>query len=123
MTTSPENNYNRTLAASDNHQTLPDHQGRRNYHSEVQHLVIELQTKHYHQRQRISFDMTTSNGKNKIMYFKMYKIWNIKINLLCIGNILTKYGIYANSTFNKIYSTAFCCYYYYYYYCKIGNLQ
>lgn len=44
----PEDNNNRTFTASDNHQSLPDHQSRGNYHTEVQHLVIQLQEKILH---------------------------------------------------------------------------
>lgn len=39
----PENYNYRTFTASDNHQSLPDHQRRGNNHTKVQHLVIELQ--------------------------------------------------------------------------------
>lgn len=41
----PENNNNRTLTAGDNHQSFPDHQRRGNYHTKVQHLVIQLKQK------------------------------------------------------------------------------
>lgn len=45
MPNSPENNNNRTLTTSDNHQSFPDHQRRGNNHTKVQHLIVELQTK------------------------------------------------------------------------------
>ena len=36
---SPEHNDNWTLAASDNHQPLPDHEGRRDNHPEIEGLI------------------------------------------------------------------------------------
>lgn len=40
--TLPEDHHNGTLAACDHHKPLPDHQGRRDNHTKVKHLVIQL---------------------------------------------------------------------------------
>lgn len=38
----PEDNHDWTFAACYNYQAFPDHQGRRNDHTKIQHLIQEL---------------------------------------------------------------------------------
>ena len=45
VTILPEYNYDRTLTASDNHQTFPDHECRWHNHCEIQELVTYLKIK------------------------------------------------------------------------------
>ena len=45
LTFIPEDDHYGTLAASDHHQSFPDHQGWGHNHTKVQHLVIQLKNK------------------------------------------------------------------------------
>lgn len=99
----PENNNNGTLAARDDHQPLPDHQRRGNDHTEVQHLVIELQETNWIRRDQ--------QNQNHVVDPKgLYDDIRGRRTVKCLINVrLTKYSHinmkHLNSTAPKTHFT------------------